>query len=164
VNATDVVLVLATTAVGITTGVMFCYQIAIMPALHELSDREFINSFQHIDRQIVNPLFVVVSFLGGGALLLTGTVLEAPGSVRFLLLVAASAVYIVGVVIVTLVWHVPRNAALDRFAVTTATDDEFADARKNFEPSWNRLHAARTLASIAALVVLSVALVETGTG
>src|SRR5436309_10918203 len=144
----DIVLVLATTTVGITTGVMFCYRIGIMPGLHDLPDREFIQAFQHIDRKIVNPLFVVVSFLGGGALLLAGTVLEGRDSGRFGLIVAASMVYLVGVVIVTLTGHVPRNAALDRFPVSSATAEEAARARRNFEPSWNRLHAVRTVCAI----------------
>jgi uncharacterized membrane protein len=159
-NATDVVLVLATTTVGITTGVMFCYRIGVMPGLHDLPDREFIGAFQHIDRKIVNPLFVVVSFLGGGALLLAATALEGPGSGRFGLLVAASVVYVVGVVIVTLAGHVPRNAALDRFPVSTATTEEAARARASFEPSWNRLHGVRTVCAIASLVLVSAALVD----
>jgi uncharacterized membrane protein len=58
-------------------------------------------------------------------------------------------------VIVTLVWHVPRNAALDRFPVTTATARQTADARRGFEGPWNRLHAVRTIAAIASLVLLA---------
>jgi uncharacterized membrane protein len=159
-NATDVLLVLATVTVGITTGLMFCYQIAIMPGLHQLPDREFISAFQQIDRKVVNPLFVVVSFLGGGAFLVVGTVLEGPGSTRFALLVAASIVYVVGVVIITLAWHVPRNKVLDGFPVTTATADETARARQRFEAPWNRLHIVRTLAAIAALALLATALLD----
>ena len=101
-SGTDVVLVLATTTVGITAGVMFCYWIGVMPGLHGLTDREFIQAFQLIDRKVVNPLFVLVSFLGGGALLLAATGLEGPGSGRFGVLVAATAVYVVGVVVITL--------------------------------------------------------------
>jgi uncharacterized membrane protein len=156
-NAADVVLVLAAVMVGITAGVMFCYQIAIMPGLHQLSDREFINAFRQLDRKIVNPLFVV-SFLGGGALLVAGTVLEGPGSDRFGLLTAASVVYVVGVVIITMTWHVPRNNNLATFPVTIATAQDAAVARKSFEAPWNRLHAVRTLAAIAALAMLAASL------
>jgi uncharacterized membrane protein len=159
-NVTNFVLVLATVTVGITAGVMFCYQIAIMPGLHQLPDREFISAFQHVDRKIVNPLFVVVSFLGGGALLIAGTALQGPSSLRFWLLATASVVYVVGVVIVTLAWHVPRNTALDRLPVTTASADEAARARTGFEAPWTRLHIVRTLAAIAALALLAAALLD----
>ena len=159
-SGTDVVLVLATTTVGITAGVMFCYWIGVMPGLHGLTDREFIQAFQLIDRKVVNPLFVLVSFLGGGALLLAATGLEGPGSGRFGVLVAATAVYVVGVVVITLAGHVPRNAALDRFPVATASAQEAADARRGFEDPWNRLHAVRTIAAIASLVLLATAFAD----
>jgi uncharacterized membrane protein len=159
-SATDVVLILATTTVGITAGVMFCYWIGVMPGLHGLDDREFIQAFQLIDRKIVNPLFVLVSFLGGGALLLAGTGLEGPGSEHFGLLVAATAVYVVGVVAVTLAGHVPRNAALDRFPVGTASAQEAADARRLFEGPWNHLHALRTIAAVASLILLVTAVAD----
>jgi uncharacterized membrane protein len=159
-SGTDVVLVLATTTVGITAGVMFCYWIGVMPGLHGLTDREFIQAFQLIDRKVVNPLFVLVSFLGGGALLLAATGLAGPGSGRFGVLVAATAVYVVGVVVITLAWHVPRNAALDRFPVATASAQEAADARRGFEDPWNRLHAVRTIAAIASLVLLATAFAD----
>jgi uncharacterized membrane protein len=158
VNATDIVLTLATVTVGITAGVMFCYQIALMPGLHQLADREFIDAFQHIDRKIVNPLFVVVAFLGGAVMLVVGTALQGPGSLRFGLLVAASVVYVVGVVIVTLAWHVPRNTELDRLPVSTVAPEHAARARKKFEAPWMRLHIVRTIAATASLCMLSAAL------
>jgi uncharacterized membrane protein len=103
-------------------------------------------------------LFVVVSFLGGGALLVAGTVLEGPGSARFGLLTAASVVYVVGVVVITISWHVPRNNSLATFPVAVATAQDAALARKNFEAPWNRLHAVRTLTAIAALAMLAASL------
>ena len=159
-NSADVLLVLATVTTGITAGVMFCYQIAIMPGLHLLPDREFISAFQSIDRKIVNPLFVVVAFLGGGAPLVAGTALEGTGSDRFGLLCAASALYVVGVVVITLAWHVPRNNVLAAVPVATATEGEAALARTRFEAPWNRLHVVRTVAAIATLALLAAALLD----
>ena len=156
-SITDVALVAATTTVGVTAGVMFCYQIAIMPGLHELSDREFISAFQHLDRKIVSPLFLL-AFFGGGALLVAGTALEGSDSERFGLLLGASAVYVLGVLVVTMTWHVPRNAALARVP-STATAEEAARARTSFEGAWNRLHVVRTLSAVASLALVAMALV-----
>jgi uncharacterized membrane protein len=161
-TATDIVMVLATVTVGLTAGVMFCYQVAVMPGLHELDDRAFILAFQHIDQKIVNPLFVGVSFFGGGALLITATALQDAGTSRFTLLLLATALYVVAVLVLTMVWHVPRNTALAAFPATTATDDDAARARARFEGPWNRLHVVRTLASIASLALLAAALLDTG--
>jgi uncharacterized membrane protein len=159
-NATDIVLVLATVTVGLTAGVMFCYQIAIMPGLHQLADRDFIRAFQRIDEKIVNPLFVLVSFFGGAALLIAATALQDAGTLTFTLLAIATVIYVTAVVLLTMVWHVPRNNALARFPVATATDDDAARARARFEGPWSRLHIVRTLASIVALALLAASLLE----
>ena len=156
-SITDAVLVAATATVGVTAGVMFCYQVAVMPGLHELSDREFISAFQHLDRKIVRPPFLS-AFFGGGALLVAGTALAGSTSERFGWLVAASAVYVLGVLVITMTWHVPRNTALARLP-STATSDDAVRARTSFEGSWNRLHVVRTLAAVASLVLVAMALV-----
>jgi uncharacterized membrane protein len=77
------------------------------------------------------------------------------------LLLSASAVYLLGVVGVTMTWHVPRNTALARVP-SSATADEAARARASFEGTWNRLHVVRTLASVASLVLVATALVGGG--
>jgi uncharacterized membrane protein len=156
-SITDVVLAAATTTVGLTAGVMFCYQIAVMPGLHELSDPEFISAFQQIDRKIVRPPFLL-TFFGGGVLLVAGTALEGSASGRFEVLVIASALYLIGVLVITMTGHVPRNAALARVPAR-ATAEEAARARTTFEGSWNRLHVVRTLAAVASLVLVATAVV-----
>jgi uncharacterized membrane protein len=161
-TVTNVVLVLATVTVGLTAGVMFCYQIAIMPGLHQLDDRSFIRTYQRIDRAIVNPLFVGVSFFGGGALLVAATALQDAGTSTSTLLAVATAIYVLAVLVVTMAWHVPRNNALARFPVATAADDDVARARARFEGPWNRLHIVRTIGSIASLTLLAAALIDTG--
>ena len=157
---TDAVLVLATVTVGLTAGVMFCYQIAIMPGLHELGDRDFIRAYQRLDQKIVNPLFVGVSFLGGGALLVVATALQEAGTSRFTLLGVATVVYVGAVLLLTMAFHVPRNNELARVPVDHASDDDLARARARFEGPWNRLHIVRTLASIASLALVAAALLD----
>ncbi len=141
---TDTVLVLATVTVGLTAGVMFCYQIAIMPGLHELGDRDFIRAYQRLDQKIVNPLFVGVSFLGGGALLVVATALQEAGTSRFTLLGVATVVYVGAVLLLTMAFHVPRNNELARVPVNHASDDDLAGSRavrRTVEPSAHRAHA-----------------------
>ncbi|HKE75492.1 MAG TPA: anthrone oxygenase family protein [Acidimicrobiales bacterium] len=159
-SAKRILLVLAATTVGITAGVMFCYQIAVMPGIGRLPDREFIAAFQSIDDEIVNPIFVGLTFLGGAVFLVAATVAHRGEPLRFRLLAVASVVYIVGVVVVTMAGNVPKNDTLADFPVASSTVREAAAARESFEDSWNRLHVVRTLASITSLAVLSVALVS----
>jgi uncharacterized membrane protein len=149
----------AATTVGMTTGVMYCYQTAIMPGIGRLTDREFIAAFQAMDKEIVNPVFVGPVFLGGGALLVAATVAHRDEPRRFGRLATASVVYFAGVVAVTMAGNVPKNNTLADFQVASSTIQQAAAARQQFDGSWNRLHIVRTLASVASLVVLSIAMV-----
>src|SRR4051812_32799225 len=72
--------------------------------------------------------FVGVSFFGGGALLVAATAMQDVGTSRFTLLAVATTVYVVAVLLLTMAWHVPRNNALVRVPVATATDDDVARA------------------------------------
>jgi uncharacterized membrane protein len=56
-----------------------------------------------------------------------------------------------------MVGNVPLNQRLAKFDVTNASGNEIAQARTGFEKPWNRLHTIRTLASIAATVLIFVA-------
>ena len=149
----------AATTVGMTAGVMYCYQMAVMPGLGRLTDGEFITAFQAMDREIVNPVFVGPVFLGGGALLVAATVAHRDEPRRFRRLAVASAVYLAGVVAVTMAGNVPKNDRLADFEVASSTIQQAAAARQEFEGSWNRLHIVRTLAAVASLGVLSIAMV-----
>ena len=75
-NLRNLSLVLAAVTVGVTAGVMFCYQVSIMPGLRKLPDEQFITTFQDIDEETVNPLFVGVMFIGGLVFLVAASVLH----------------------------------------------------------------------------------------
>jgi uncharacterized membrane protein len=149
----------AATTVGMTTGVMYSYQAAIMPGIGRLTDHEFITAFQAMDREIVNPVFIGPVFLGGGALLVAATIAHHNEPRRFRRLATASAIYLAGVVGVTMAGNVPKNNKLAEFRVAPSTVQQAAAARQEFEGSWSRLHIIRTLASVASLAVLSIAMV-----
>ena len=151
-------LTLAMTTVGLTSGVMFDWQVTVMPGLGELPDREFVSSFQALDRAIMNPLFIGGAFLGGAAFLVAATVAHRQARGRVRLLAAASALYVVGVVGVTIAGNVPLNERLQDIDVASASSAEVAAARADFEGPWNRLHVVRTGASVLSLALVGLAL------
>ena len=93
-------------------------------------------------------------------MLIAATALEDAGTTRFTLLAIATVVYVTAVVLLTMSWHVPRNNALARFPVDSASAEDAARARTRFEAPWNRLHIVRTIASVASLALLACALLE----
>jgi len=132
----DVSMVAATVATGLSAGVFYTLQVSIVPALAEVDDATYVTTFQSINRTIVNPWFVSV-FLG--APMLAGAALA--------LQVASIAITVAG--------NIPLNEALDREGVVTGA--AATAARTAFEASWNRLHLARTVASVGSFVAFGVA-------
>ena len=129
-----------------------------MPGLGDLPDAEFIAAFQALDRAIMNPLFIGGAFMGGAATLVAATVAHRQEPARSRLLAAASAVYALGVVGVTMAGNVPLNEKLAEVSVATASPAEMSTARMDFEGPWKKLHLVRTGAALGSLVLVSLAM------
>jgi uncharacterized membrane protein len=153
----NIILVLAGTLTALITGLYFGYSVSVNGGLHRLNDSEYVKAMQSINAVIQNPLFFV-SFIGPLILLPLAAFLQRDAnSMQFALLLASSALYIAGSFALTMVGNVPLNQRLAKFDASKASDNEIAQARAGFEKPWNRLHAIRTIASIAATVLIFVA-------
>lgn len=153
-------LVSATLLCSLVAGFVFAFACVAMPGIATLGDREFLRSFQVMDRVIQNnqPLFVLV-WAGSAVTLLLSVVVglgRMAGLDRALLLVAV-VVYLVGVQLPTLTINVPLNNQLQTLDLETMNDDALAQARASFEPRWNRWNQIRTVLAVltsALLIVL----------
>jgi uncharacterized membrane protein len=153
----NIILVLAGTLTALVTGLYFGYSVSVNGGLHRLNDSEYVKAMQSINAVIQNPLFFV-SFIGPVILLPLAAFLHRDAnSIQFSLLLASSALYIAGSFALTLVGNVPLNQRLAKFDASKASGNEIVQARAGFEKPWNRLHAIRTIASIAATVLIFVA-------
>jgi uncharacterized membrane protein len=142
---------------ALVTGLYFGYPVSVNGGLHRLNDSEFVKAMQSINAAIQNPIFFV-SFIGPLLLLPLATFLHGDtNSMQFALLLASSVLYIAGSFGLTMIGNVPLNQRLAKFDVTNAEGNEIAQARSGFEKPWNHLHTIRTLASIAATVLIFVA-------
>lgn len=146
----------ATVSAGLIGGLFFAYSFSVNPGLNKLSDVGYLSAMQSINRAILNPVFLC-TFLGTGILLPVSTGLQYGTPVRFWLLLAASVLYIIGTLGVTMGGNVPLNEALDAFSIETASPDALSVQRRQFEGPWNRLHAIRTAASVLAFALAAVA-------
>ena len=143
---------------GLVAGIFFCWSVSITKGLAALPDKEYIDVFQSLNREIQNPLFFICFF--GAAILLPVSAwqnYEQPQPLRFWLLLAASFIYLVGVMVVTVVGNIPLNESLDTFNTASATMSEVATRRLIFEKPWNQLNNLRTVASVIAFVLLILA-------
>ena len=153
-------LVSATLLCSLVAGFVFAFACVAMPGIATLGDREFLRSFQVMDRVIQNtqPLFILV-WAGSAVILVLCAVIGfglLAGLDRALLLVAV-VVYLAGFQLPTLTINVPLNNQLQTLDLEAMNDVALAEARDGFEPRWNRWNQIRTvLATLtsALLIVL----------
>ena len=154
----NIILVLAGTLTALVTGLFYGYSVSVNGGLHRLNDSEYIKAMQSINAVIQNPLFFV-SFIGPVILLPLAAFLQRDSnSMQFALLLASSVIYIAGSFGLTMVGNVPLNVRLAKFDANKGSGNEIVQARAEFEKPWNRLHAIRKIASIAATVLIFVAI------
>jgi uncharacterized membrane protein len=155
----DVTLVAATITMGLMAGVFGLYSHTIMPGLARTDDRTFVGAFQSIDRAIINVWFIPV-FVGALVLSAAAGVLhlgdDPESAVSW---IAAAFVLYLAVVIITVAVNVPLNDAIKGAGEPDAIGDLAAVRRRFDEARWARWNLVRTVASTAAFVCLTVALV-----
>jgi uncharacterized membrane protein len=147
------VLVLVTAVgAGLAAGVFFAFSNFVMAALGRLPAAQGIRAMQEVNVTVINPLFMVVLF-GTGFLCVAVIVAvladwdDAYGP----FLVGAGVAYIVGTVVVTIAFNVPRNDELARQDPNSAAAEEVWG---RYLREWTAWNTVRTVASAATMVAL----------
>jgi uncharacterized membrane protein len=144
----------AALASGLMAGLFFIFSNAVMGALGRIQPAEGIAAMQSINRVILNPLFLAIFLATPAAcalIILTSLWRwSEPGAAW---LIAGSALYIVGAFLVTVVFNVPMNNALE--AVQPA---EAGALWTRYLADWTAWNHVRTIASLAAAALLTIGL------
>lgn len=142
---------------GLMAGVFFGFSTFIMRALARLPAPLGIAAMQSINVFAVTPMFMTALF--GTALaclaLIAATWYRSPATSGYLLL--GSALYLVGTILVTVVFNVPRNNALAR------VDPGSADGARvwaDYVVSWTMWNHVRTVSGLAAAALVTRALMD----
>ena len=143
---------------GLMAGVFFAFSAFIMKALAKLPAEQGIGAMQSINVAAVTPLFMTALFGTAGACLLLAffsfAQWQKTGSGYVL---AGSLLYLIGSILVTVAFNVPRNdtlAALDPASVASVAP------WTSFIRSWTVWNHVRGVASLLAAASFTVALVE----
>lgn len=131
---------------GLVGGIFLIFSITIVPALDRQPPAAAVAVMRTINRVILAPAFLV-PFVGTVPICVALVVLR-PGDPAA---VAGAIAYVVGAFVLTRVVNVPLNEALD-----AATGDP-ARAWQAFRPRWMIGNHVRTVAALAAAVLLTVA-------
>ncbi len=155
VNLHTAVGLFALFSVALTAGLFYAWEVSVIPGTKKISDRSYVEAMQSINRAILNPWFFVM-FLGSVLSLPALSYLQYTVAVdgRFWLITAATSIYLVGMLGVTMFGNVPLNEALDKVEITILAQDELDQTRQTYEKRWNRLNKVRTVAALAAFALL----------
>jgi len=157
VGAFHATLTVATLLCSLVAGLLFAFAVVVMPGIRALDDDAFLRAFQEMDGVIQRnqPLFVLV-WAGSVPLVIAAAglgVASAAGPSRWVM-IAAAAIYLVGVQLPTIAVNIPLNNQLQALDVASLSADERRVARLRFEPRWNRWNVARTVLAVVATVLL----------
>ncbi|QRY68226.1 DUF1772 domain-containing protein [Ensifer sp. PDNC004] len=133
---------------GLMAGLFFIFSVCIMQALSRLPPEQGIAAMNAINVVIQNPIFLS-AFMGTALLALALIVVAflSGGEGRWWL-AAGGVAYVVGVLLVTIVFNVPMNDALAAAAPGQAATDLWHERYLTDWVWWNHV---RTFASIGAL-------------
>lgn len=141
---------------GLVAGIFFAFSTFVMAALGRLAPEQGMAAMNAINVTVINPLFML-AFLGSGGLCLAlaaasfGSWTQGNGA----LLLAASALYLIGCVGVTMACNVPLNDAL---AAAPAGTTAALALWSNYLRSWTFWNHVRTAASLLAAILFVAAL------
>jgi uncharacterized membrane protein len=143
-------------ASGLVAGFFFAFSTTVMKALARRPAAEGLAAMQSINVVVINPLFMGALFgTGVASIVLVVMSLVDWGEPYAVYLLIGGALYLAGVVLLTIAYHVPRNDALAKLDPNSA---EAASYWKQYVTSWTAANHVRTIAPLASAVLLTVAL------
>lgn len=145
---------------GLSAGLCFTWTNSITPGIGKLDDMGYLMSFQLMNRSIINPMFII-TFFGPSILGIISLIVFRGASMAIIwVLIAAIAIYFLGVVIITIFGNVPLNNILDATELSAANRADLRSLRDLFEVKWNRLHLIRTISAVVSFLLLIISLIQ----
>ena len=145
----DALLFAALLFTGLTAGLFFGWAVSVNPGLRRVADDTYIETMQRINVAIVNPIFILF-FIGTPLVVIAAATANESATATSLWI--SAAIYVVGVLGVTIGGNIPLNNALDEFDLPGADAGAAVQRRHSYETPWVRWHNVRTAANIAAFV------------
>lgn len=142
---------------GLMAGVFYAFSVIVMRALKRVSPAVGIEVMQVINVVVINPWFMII-FLGSalGSAVLTVVALLGKGETEPILTIIGGLLYLVGTFLVTMIFNVPRNNALD-----AAIPDSIQGAQlwERYLSEWTVWNTVRSVAALLASIALTLALI-----
>ena len=146
--------VFAAVGCGLMGGLLFAFSNFVMKALLQQPPASAVRTMQAINVAIVNPLFLAI-FLGTAlaTAILAVTALLRLSTPGMPLLLAGSALFLLGAFGVTMIFNVPLNNALATQDPETAAVAQFWATYVSRWMVWNHVRTVASLAAAACLIL-----------
>lgn len=151
-NLISILTLVAALGSGLIAGVFFAFSAFVMKALAALPPAQGITAMQSINIVVINRWFFG-AFFGTALVCLALAVMS-----RDLWLGVAGGLYLIGTILVTMIFNVPRNNALAR---VDPTSSEGAAVWSRYLVEWTAWNHVRTIAALIAAGVFTLALGRT---
>jgi len=157
ITASVVIALLGSALIG---GVFFAFSNVVMKALAHVPSKEGIAAMQSVNVVVLNPSFLGV-FMGTTVISVLVAALAimawaTPSAPYFL---TGALLYIVGTFLVTGLGNVPMN---NRLAAVSAIDPEAISVWEGFLDRWTLLNTIRTCAAVAASLMFTLGMLQSG--
>lgn len=160
-NIKNFILLASVILTALSAGFFYAWVVSVIPGTKKIPDQAYIETMQSINREILNVGFFTM-FFGALFLLLASSFLQyrtPVGSVYYLTL-AATLVYAIGTIGVTMFGNVPLNNVVESLDLSTFTAQDFKDARVAYEEKWNNLNLIRMIAALISFILVLLALAK----
>ena len=151
-----VLTVFAALGCAMMAGVFFAFSAFVMKALARLPAEQGVAAMQAINVAAVTFAFMVTLFgtaVAFGALAVRALLAWEERFAPYLL--GGAALYLVGAILLTIVYHVPRNNALAKVEPLGAAAEGHWGRYLSSWTAWNHVRAASSLAAAATLTLAS---------
>lgn len=141
---------------GLNAGVFFSFSTFTMSGLKRLAPAAGAAAMQEINREA--PKAPLMSLFFGTAIVSVALIVSEVGNldqVAARYQVAGGALFLVGVILLTGLYHVPRNNRLDRLDPKSSHGERYWEI---YLHQWVRMNHVRTVAPLAATVLLALSL------
>lgn len=152
------VVVAAAVACGLMAGIFYTFSTFAMDGLRRLPGPEGMRAMQEINITAVMPPLMIALF-GTALLSLVAGIMAIVdwADAASIYVVVAAVLYLIGVVVVTAAFHVPRN---NRLANLDADTDEGVAYWRTYDRQWTLGNHVRSAAPLVSSVLFVLALLE----
>ena len=142
---------------ALSVGFFFAWSVSVILGTKKVGDFTYLETMQHINKEILNPVFFTV-FFGSLIMLFLNAYLQNNNKPEFWFILLAAILYLVGIFGVTAFGNVPLNNELEALDINQMTLSELTNFRSYFESNWNQYHHIRTISGMISFILLLISI------